>query len=78
MALPGETTGARRGQSFPCPDCNAPMPLKVLQSNAGYYLGHHCTTDDECGCSPWSRETGYYPSRETAQQALDTNEFHSR
>jgi len=77
MGFPKLTTGARSGQSFDCPDCGTPMPLKVLQSNAGHYLGHWCDSDPnaECNWSQWSRETRYYPTREAAQQALDDDSF---
>ncbi|HGO9469077.1 TPA: hypothetical protein RG919_005470 [Pseudomonas aeruginosa] len=43
------------------------LPLQVLMSNAGFYIG---TLDEE---GPASRESvEYYPSRELAQQALAT------
>ncbi|HBN8580769.1 hypothetical protein [Pseudomonas aeruginosa] len=42
------------------------LPLQVLMSNAGFYIG---TLDEE---GPASRESvEYYPSRGLAQQALD-------
>ncbi|HHX0964225.1 TPA: hypothetical protein ACU6G2_003256 [Pseudomonas aeruginosa] len=42
------------------------LPLQVLMSNAGFYIG---TLDEE---GPVSRESvEYYSSRELAQQALD-------
>lgn len=42
------------------------LPLQVLMSNAGFYIG---TLDEE---GPASRESvEYYSSRELAQQALD-------
>ncbi|MFG9255198.1 hypothetical protein ACEP22_23350 [Pseudomonas aeruginosa] len=42
------------------------LPLQVLMSNAGFYIG---TLDEE---GPASRESvEYYPSRDLAQQALD-------
>ena len=44
--------------------------LEVLRSNAGYYLG----TTDDLGC-PNSRDSGYYPTSEAAQAALDSGEF---
>ena len=47
--------------------CGAPIPLKVCMSGAGYYLGSWC---DNCG--PYSRESGYFPTRELAEKALDT------
>lgn len=39
--------------------------LQVLKSNAGYYIGR---TQD---FFPYSRDSGYYPTKESAQQALD-------
>lgn len=62
MALPGETI--RLGASPYC--CGAKLPLKVLQSNAGFYIGTFCP---QC-FSPYSRESHYYPSWEEAQDAL--------
>lgn len=46
------------------------LPLRVLRSAAGYYIG----TFDEQG--PVSRESlEYYPTLEAAQAALDDNTF---
>lgn len=64
MALPGET--GHIGKS--CPDCKQPLYLEILQSGAGFYIG------TRCDCGPYSRESGYYPSREAAQKALDNFE----
>ena len=47
--------------------------LRVLRSAAGYYLG----TLDDMGL-PNSRDSGYYPSAEAAQAALDTGSFTPR
>lgn len=41
-------------------------PLQVLKSAAGYYIGYL----DTDGC-PYSRESGYFPTQEAAQAALD-------
>lgn len=60
--LPGETILS--GASPVC--CGVRLPFKVLRSAAGYYIGTFC---DACG--PYSRETGYYPTREDAQRELD-------
>ncbi len=60
--LPGETilSGAN-------PDCcGETLPFKVCQSAAGFYIGTFC---DNCG--PYSRESGYFPTREAAQTALN-------
>ena len=49
--------------------------LRVLQSNAGYYIGRTCW-NKECGYEePFSRESDYYVVQETAQAALDTMSF---
>ncbi len=53
-----------------CMDCGAELPAKVLRSGAGYYIGTFC---DNHG--PYSRESGYYPTREAAQEALDNDTF---
>jgi hypothetical protein len=59
MALPGETV--RLGAPHPYEDA---MP-KIMQSAAGFYVGYSC----EDG-SPYSRESGYYPSREAVVEAM--------
>lgn len=64
MALPGETLG-RDVTTFICTECGNQMARSVCQSAAGYYIGFWC---DNCG--PFSRETGYYASREDAETAL--------
>jgi hypothetical protein len=43
--------------------------MGVYRSAAGHYVGTYC----ECG--PYSRESGYYTSREDAQKALNSGEF---
>jgi hypothetical protein len=49
------------------------LPLKVLQSNAGFYIG----TFDDCG--PVSRESvEYYPTESAAQNALDKEMWSQR
>ncbi|HBO5140362.1 hypothetical protein ACOY4E_08040 [Pseudomonas aeruginosa] len=49
------------------------LPLQVLMSNAGFYIG---TLDEE---GPASRESvEYYPSRELTQQALDNGTWTQR
>lgn len=48
--------------------CDKHLPLTVLRSNAGFYIG---TYDDEEG--PCSRESvEYFPSEESATKALET------
>lgn len=46
-------------------DCGAILPLRVLKSNAGHYLGFFCLSH-----GPYSRETEYMPELE-AQALLD-------
>jgi len=49
-------------------------PLKVMLSNAGYYIGRSYThTSGELKNleEPGTRESGYYASREAAQAELD-------
>lgn len=65
--LPGETIAT--GAPATCEDCGVALKPQVLQSAAGYYIGTFCQ------CGPYSRESGYYPKREEAQQALDTGDF---
>jgi hypothetical protein len=65
MALLGET--GHGGSS--CPDCKEELPLQVLRSAAGYYIGTFCN------CGPYSRESGYYETRKQAEQALTSHNF---
>lgn len=51
--------------------CGVELPLQVLQSAAGFYLG---TSDPQEG--PFSRESDcYWPTREAAQAALASGEW---
>ena len=61
MTLPNETiaTGAEPRR----PDCQAMPRLAVQRSGAGFYIGTWCL------CGPYSRESGYYPTREAALEA---------
>lgn len=43
--------------------------LKVMMSNAGYYIGRTCTEDGIEGI-PYSRESEYYKTREKAEVYL--------
>lgn len=65
MALDKETVG--RGATHPG------TPLEILQSAAGYYLGH-LDTDG----SPYSRETGYFRTWEEAEAAHASGEWEAR
>lgn len=76
MALPGEVTNVQNGMY--CPDCKKDkpkervyMPLKVLHSPAGYYIGMSCPN-----CGPYSRESGYYKDRDVAQAAMDNDDYY--
>jgi hypothetical protein len=50
--------------------CGKRLPLMVLNTNAGWYIG---TSDAEGPCSRESLE--YYPSFEDAQTALDNDSW---
>ena len=63
MAVTGELAGL---SGIICDCCGTSLPLEVLESAAGYYLGYACPR-----CGPYSRETGYYASREEATAALN-------
>jgi len=67
MTLMGETIAT--GASDVCPDCEVELELQVLRSAAGHYIG------TQCGCGPYSRESGYYPSSDLAQRDLDSGMF---
>lgn len=63
--IPGETIAS--GAPSWCDECQTDMKLEVLMSYAGYYIG------TMCGCGPYSRESGYYRTREEAQKDLDAD-----
>ena len=65
--LPGETIAS--GAPSACPDCAAQLQLEVLQSAAGFYIG------TRCNCGPYSRESGYFKSRDLASATLLGNHF---
>lgn len=52
--------------------------LQVCQSAAGYYIGrmHHDDTVAKGFIEPGSRESGYYPTYEVAQEALKSGTFY--
>lgn len=53
--------------------CNVKLPLQVLSSGAGFYIG---TLDDE---GPVSRESlEYWATREAAQASLASGEWNQR
>jgi hypothetical protein len=69
--LPGETILS--GAPETCPDCGVfVLPFEVLESGAGFYIGTMCND------GPYSRESGYFPTREEAETALATNAWEAR
>lgn len=60
--IPGETILS--GAPSTCSECGVKLKLQICRSPAGYYIGTLC----ECG--PYSRESGYYPTHEAAEDAL--------
>ena len=48
-----------------CEDCGEDMPLSILKSAAGFYLGR------QCSCGPYSRDSGYFKTEEEAKKALE-------
>ncbi len=67
MAGPGETI--RTGAPRKCPECKVWVKDKVYSSPAGHYIG------TMCDCGPYSRESGYYRSREEAETALKNGDY---
>jgi hypothetical protein len=65
--LPGETIAS--GAPDTCPDCETKLTLQVLRSAAGFYIG------TQCECGPYSRESGYFTSHDSAETALSTGDF---
>ncbi len=48
--------------------------IYVMQSAAGYYIGRCCLEEMDDGFllyQPWSRESGYFSTKEEAQKYLD-------
>ena len=68
--LPGETLASQcLSQHAKCEDCKVELIPKVLRSAAGFYVGTFCN------CGPYSRESGYYKTKEAADQALADGSF---
>ena len=68
--LPGETVASgapTKCGDEGCPGANGPQ---ICQSGAGFYIGFMC---DMCG--PYSRESGYFRTREDAEAALDAGGY---
>ena len=60
--IPGETIAS--GADPTCDECKLTVVLSVYRSNAGWYIGTYCN------CGPYSRESGYYHTKEDAENAL--------
>lgn len=67
MTLPGECVNATRTA---CYECGTELTIRVCVSAAGYYLGFFCPN-----CGPYSRDSGYFPTREAAQEALNSGYY---
>ncbi len=67
--LPGETI---RSGASPY-HCGMKLKLQICRSHAGFYWGTWCPR-----CGPYTRESGYYPTREAAQSAWDTSNVNWR
>lgn len=68
MAMENETTGSTEDvltEVEDCEFCGGKPQFGVYSSAAGYYLGYAC-------CQPYSRESGYFPSHEAAEEAKDS------
>ncbi len=71
--LNSQTTRQRMGE-LARDWCNKRLPLQILRSNAGFYIG---TFDPESG--PCSRESvEYFPTEIKAQAALDEDSWTQR
>jgi len=68
MVMQGETIST--GAPDVCPNCGKKVKLEIVMSPAGFYIGTMCK------CGPYSRESGYYKTRELAELALLTNFYH--
>jgi hypothetical protein len=65
MAL--TTTGRKTADVFAekCCECKTVMPLEILSSAAGFYIGHYCPK-----CGPHDRKSGYFPDKAQANRAF--------
>lgn len=78
MAFAGETVGTGAPGPEQNPDIKGPM---VMHSTAGYYIGFEIFDHDYGFAEPYSRESGYFSTREAAEKALPNyiprdSEFH--
>lgn len=76
MAFPGETVGS--GAPGPNEDDSVIGP-QVMKSAAGYYIGYSCKEnwaepgeEPQIFEVPYSRESGYFATREEAEAVLPT------
>ncbi len=67
MDQPGECVNATRTACF---NCGTKLAVKVCVSGAGFYIGFFCLN-----CGPYSRESGYFSSREEAEQVLNSDNY---
>jgi hypothetical protein len=65
MTIPGEAQPIEQ-----CPNCGELLPIRVLRSPAGYYIGQCCDHD-----GPMTRLSEYYTYRETAEDYLATGDY---
>jgi hypothetical protein len=65
MTLPGEAIPVEE-----CEDCGTQLPIEVLRSPAGYYIGQWCSQ-----CGPYSRLSTYYRQRANAETALREDNY---
>ncbi len=65
--LDGETIAS--GAAPRCEDCLKMPKIDVYRSAAGFYVGTYCD------CGPYSRESGYYRTRELATAALQSGGY---
>jgi hypothetical protein len=49
--------------------------IKVLKSNAGFYIGRECLDDDMSVYIPYDRLSGYYPTKDSANIALNEDNY---
>jgi hypothetical protein len=72
MAIPGELGNTAGDLSDEC-ETHGILPLRVLHSAAGWYLGTLCES-----CGPWARKSGYFGSEAEAEAALADVGVHQR
>ena len=68
--LKGETIST--GAPTTCPECGVTPKLEVLHSAAGYFIG------TQCKCGPYSRESLYLATRETAVELFRRGDWPRR